>query len=72
MSIKFLPDIEFNPGKSINCQARLCALFVALMKNDLLDRAVTSPEAFTPLISQYDYHPQLRSRAGQEAFVTSA
>jgi uncharacterized protein DUF6977 len=60
-------DIEFNPGKSINCQARSCALFVSLMKNDLLDRAVTSPDAFTQLISQYDYHPQLRSAAAQQA-----
>jgi hypothetical protein len=28
-------DIEFNPARSINCQARSCALFVALMKRDL-------------------------------------
>jgi hypothetical protein len=61
-------DIEFNPGKSINCQARSCALFVSLMKSDLLDRAVISPAAFTQLISQYDYHPRLRSGPGQEAF----
>jgi hypothetical protein len=61
-------DIEFNPSKSINCQARSCALFVSLMKNDLLDRVVTSPEAFTQLISQHDYHPQLRSGSSQEAF----
>jgi hypothetical protein len=58
-------DIEFNPSKSINCQARSCALFVSLMKSDLLDRAVTSPEAFSELISQYDYHPQLKSQSAQ-------
>src|SRR5215469_6005687 len=34
-------DIEFNPGKSINCQARSCALFVSLMRNGLLEQAVT-------------------------------
>jgi hypothetical protein len=54
-------DIEFNPTRSINCQARSCALFVSLMKNDLLEQAVASPEGFTNLISQYDYHPQLRN-----------
>ena len=54
-------DIEFNPSKSINCQARSCALFVSLMKNNLLPEAVASPQSFTNLISQYDYHPQLRN-----------
>jgi hypothetical protein len=49
-------DIEFNPSKSINCQARSCALFVSLMKNDLLQQAVVSPQAFTELISHYNYH----------------
>ena len=28
---KGFTDIEFNPSRSINCQARSCALFVALM-----------------------------------------
>jgi len=60
-------DIEFNPSKSINCQARSCALFVSLMKNDLLDQAVASPQAFTGLISLYDYHPHLRNGDSQSA-----
>lgn len=62
-------DIEFNPNKSINCQARSCALFVSLMKSDLLDQAVASPQVFTNLISQYDYHPKLRSGGAQETFL---
>lgn len=61
-------DIEFNPNKSINCQARSCALFVSLMRNGLLQRAVTSPEAFTSLVSQYDYHPHLKTAERQRAF----
>lgn len=65
-------DIEFNPSKSINCQARSCALFVALMKKNLLDRAVVSPQAFTELISEYDYHPQPRSETSQGAFGWAA
>ncbi|MBZ5631469.1 MAG: hypothetical protein LAO06_21655 [Acidobacteriia bacterium] len=54
-------DIEFNPIKSINCQARSCALFVSLMKNDLLQQAVASPQAFTELISRFDYRPARKS-----------
>jgi hypothetical protein len=54
-------DIEFNPTRSINCQARSCALFVSLMKNNLLHQAVASPQIFTSLIAEYDYRPQLRN-----------
>lgn len=39
-------DIEFNPQKSVNCQARSCAFFVALEKRHLLDQAMTSFERF--------------------------
>jgi hypothetical protein len=46
-------DIEFNPGKSINCQARSCALFVALMQTGLLDSAVQSLELFIEMMSQH-------------------
>ena len=44
-------DIEFNPGRSINCQARSCALFVALTKGNLLDETMSSPAAFVRLVS---------------------
>jgi len=43
-------DIEFNPAKSINCQARSCALFVALMQDDMLQDALCSPAAFIETI----------------------
>lgn len=41
-------DIEFNPKKSINCQARSCALFVSLYSADcdLLDRSLNDRELF--------------------------
>lgn len=39
-------DIEFNPQKSLNCQARSCALFMSLTKRRLLDQAIESPMAF--------------------------
>jgi hypothetical protein len=43
-------DVEFNPDRSINCQARSCALFVALTKSNLLDEALSSAAAFVRLI----------------------
>ncbi len=48
-------DIEFNPSKSVNCQARSCALFVTLMRRGLLESAVASPRAFIDLIKKYSY-----------------
>ena len=39
-------DIEFNPEKSLNCQARSCAIFVSLEKRGDLDDAMSSFEAF--------------------------
>jgi|ERR1700724_3060461 len=44
-------DIEFNPNKSVNCQARSCALFVELMDEGLLEGAVSSPEKFIEIMS---------------------
>lgn len=44
-------DIEFNPERSVNCQARSCALFVSLMVAGLLDAAVQSPHAFIATIA---------------------
>lgn len=44
-------DIEFNPEKSINCQARSVALFCALWHNDKLEYALESKEKFISLYS---------------------
>jgi hypothetical protein len=53
-------DIEFNPFRSINCQARSIALFLSLLKLGVLDEAVSSPEAFIKIILRSAYRPQLR------------
>jgi hypothetical protein len=53
-------DIEFNPYKSVNCQARSCALFLSLMKRERLDEAAKSPNDFIRVISDYRYRPQSR------------
>jgi hypothetical protein len=39
-------DIEFNPDRSVNCQAYSCALFVALEKRKMLDEAMASFSGF--------------------------
>lgn len=45
-------DIEFNPAKSINCQARSCAIFVALMNKGILESAMQSPKEFIKELSR--------------------
>jgi len=43
-------DIEFNPKKSINCQARTCAILVSLVKLDLFDEALSSKDRFIEIV----------------------
>ncbi|MBV5310656.1 DarT1-associated NADAR antitoxin family protein [Chromatium okenii] len=43
-------DIEFNPSKSLNCQARSCAIFVSLMKKGILSEAVENRETFISIL----------------------
>ena len=56
--IKFdtFTDIEFNPKKSINCQARTCAILVSLYKMDLLEKALNSKDDFINTV--YKKEPQ--------------
>ena len=63
-------DIEFNPERSVNCQARSCALFVSLMAKGLLETAVESPEAFIAMITEHRYRPRQVERGGQRALVS--
>ena len=50
---KGFTDIEFNPSRSINCQARSCALFMALMWRRQLERTVSSQSKFLQLLVEY-------------------
>ncbi|WP_460104149.1 DarT1-associated NADAR antitoxin family protein [Pseudomonas sp. S2_D10] len=43
-------DIEFNPARSINCQAYSIALFVSLQKRQLLEAATASKESFLRVV----------------------
>jgi hypothetical protein len=64
-------DIEFNPHRSINCQARSAALFLSLMKRGQLDDALRSPADFIRVLTASDYRPQLRTEefASRDLFV---
>lgn len=43
-------DIEFNPERSINCQAYSAALFVALYKRGMLQDALSSKERYLSIL----------------------
>ena len=43
-------DIEFNPEKSINCQAYSAALFVSLYKNERLKDVLQSSQSFLEIL----------------------
>lgn len=53
-------DIEFNPAKSVNCQAKSCALFVSLMRENKLEHYMQSPSIFVSKMAQHahDRQPQ--------------
>ena len=43
-------DIEFNPKRSINCQAKTCATLVSLVNTELLEEAISSKENFIDIV----------------------
>lgn len=43
-------DIEFNPEKSINCQAKSAALYVALSRENLLNKALSSADNYKEIM----------------------
>lgn len=46
-------DIEFNPNKSINCQARSCAVVISLFRLDKLNEAVASKDAWLETLRSF-------------------
>lgn len=45
-------DIEFNPAKSINCQARSAALYVSLSREGLIESALASKATFLNILGR--------------------
>ncbi len=61
-------DIEFNPEKSINCQAHSVALYISLKNNNVLEEALSSPNDF--LIQTEDhYKEQKRNTLIQQKII---
>ena len=50
-------DIEFNPEKSINCQARSCAVAVSLFRLGMLKKAVESSSAWLETLAGFPEYP---------------
>lgn len=53
LDYKSISDIEFNPKKSINCQARSAALFVSLHHRGILDLAIKGKESYLKLLADH-------------------
>ncbi len=63
-------DIEFNPERSLNCQARSCALLVTFLRNDWIGESVLFPGAFIDLLARQQYRPAVRYGGQSEIFST--
>ncbi len=61
-------DIEFNPKKSINCQAHSVALYVSLEKTGYLKKALTSSSEFLAILSNH-YNKQKRNIVVQDTLI---
>lgn len=61
-------DIEFNPQKSINCQAHSVALYVSLLNSGMLNSAIQSPQQFLELCKPH-YNSQQRQIPVQQKIV---
>ena len=50
MEYNAFTDIEFNPQRSINCQAEAVAIFVSLKKHGLLEEAASNKDRFKNIV----------------------
>jgi hypothetical protein len=64
---KAFSDIAFNPEKSLNCQARSAAVFVALSKQGLLAQATRDRESYLAVVGGTPANGQ-RSPAPRDLF----
>ncbi|CAI1017290.1 Uncharacterised protein [Serratia quinivorans] len=53
LNFKGFTDIEFNPAKSINCQARAAALFVSLVNRNMLDDVLSSKNKYLSVLAPH-------------------
>ncbi|MCP4523802.1 MAG: hypothetical protein GY828_06325 [Candidatus Gracilibacteria bacterium] len=68
ISYQGFTDIEFNPKKSLNCQAYSAALYVSMEKMGILQNALISPKEFQHILSN-EYKVQDNSLVIQESLI---
>ena len=61
-------DIEFNPKKSLNCQAKSAALFVSLQHSSKFDLILQSKELFIEYLKKIYGTPSIKSRKEPSLF----
>ena len=52
MKYEGFTDIEFNPKKSINCQAYSAALYVSILRSGCIEEVMSSPEKFLAILQE--------------------
>ncbi len=52
LDMEAFTDIAFNPAKSVNCQARGAAIYIALNNRDRLETALASQKAFLKTLGE--------------------
>ncbi|MDA8484590.1 hypothetical protein NNO07_16075 [Pseudomonas resinovorans] len=62
-------DIEFNPDKSINCQAYSAALFVSLCQRNLIEDAISSADSYDMIVTSKKSLGVFEVRAGQSKLL---
>ncbi|WP_164683890.1 DarT1-associated NADAR antitoxin family protein [Streptococcus hyointestinalis] len=63
MKYNAFSDIEFNPKKSVNCQAEACAIYVFLKSSNHLEEALSNKEKFLKIV-----YPNFLSKINEEVF----
>jgi len=66
---KGFTDIEFNPEKSINCQARTCALLVSLLKLGALNDALRSQSDFIAIVATDSFNQRHSNDLRQQVLL---
>ena len=56
MEYEVFSDIEFNPKRSINCQARTCAILTSLVRRGIVESVLESRERFVDAV----YHEKVQ------------
>ena len=55
LNYEYFTDIEFNPKRSLNCQAHSAALYVSLYKKNLLEKVINDRDYFSSLLKTKTY-----------------